>query len=198
MDEFIKSVFFEMFNIGVFRVVDVLSEMLGYLVMIEVFQFEIMLLKNFLEKVGEDVKVVVYVGFGNEFSGYVFFIMDFDDVIRFFDFMMMQEFGIIIEIDEMVQFVIMEMGNILILVYVNVFSEFFGFMIEQIFLEIVIDFFFVIFDFVLVDIGQYCDYMMFFGMVIKVEGIEFNEYFFIFLKFEDMVKVFEKFMGGML
>lgn len=37
MDEFIKSVFFEMFNIGVFRVVDVLSEMLGYLVMIEVF-----------------------------------------------------------------------------------------------------------------------------------------------------------------
>lgn len=48
-----------------------------------------MLLKNFLEKVGEDVKVVVYVGFGNEFSGYVFFIMDFDDVIRFFDFMMM-------------------------------------------------------------------------------------------------------------
>lgn len=40
--------------------------------------------------------------------------------------------------------------------------------------------------------------MMFFGMVIKVEGIEFNEYFFIFLKFEDMVKVFEKFMGGML
>lgn len=198
MDEFTKSALLETFNIGASRAADALSEMLGHPVTIEVPQLEITSLKNLPEKVGEDIKVAVYVGLGNEFSGHAFFIMDFDDATRLFDLMMMQEPGTTTEIDEMVQSAIMEMGNILISAYANALSEFLGLTIEQTPPEIAIDFLPAILDFALADIGQYCDYTMLLGTVIKVEGIEFNEHFFILPKPEDMVKVLEKLTGGML
>ncbi|AMQ17808.1 chemotaxis protein CheC [Thermococcus peptonophilus] len=198
MNDFTKSALLETFNIGASRAADALSEMLGHPVTIEVPHLEIISLKTLPEKVGEDVKVAVYVGLGKEFSGHAFFIMDFDDATRLFDLMIMQEPGTTTEIDEIVKSAIMEMGNILISAYANALSEFLGLTIEQTPPEIAIDFLPAVLDFALADIGQYCDYTMLLGTVIKVEGVEFDEHFFILPKPEDMVKVLEKLTGGML
>ncbi len=134
MNDFTKSALLETFNIGgASRAADALSEMLGHPpVTIEVPpHLEIISLKTLPEKVGEDVKVAVYVGLGKEFSGHAFFIMDFDDATRLFDLMIMQEPGTTTEIDEIVKSAIMEMGNILISAYANALSEFLGLTIEQ-------------------------------------------------------------------
>ncbi|ASJ02872.1 chemotaxis protein CheC [Thermococcus profundus] len=198
LGEFEKSALLETFNIGASRAADALSEMIGHPVNITVPGLEVTSIKTLPEKVGEDVKVAVYVGLGQEFSGHAFFVLDFEDACRLFDLMMMQEPGTTTEIDEMVQSAIMEMGNILISAYANALSEFLGLTIEQTPPEIAIDFLPAILDFALADIGQYCDYTILLGTTISIEGVEFKEHFFILPKPEDMMKVIEKLTGGMI
>ncbi|WP_010477551.1 chemotaxis protein CheC [Thermococcus zilligii] len=198
LGDFEKSALLETFNIGASKAADTLSQMIGHPVSITVPGLEVIPIKVLPEKVGEDVKVAVYVGLGKEFSGHAFFILDFDDACALFDLMTMQEPGTTKEINEMVQSAVMEMGNILISAYANALSEFLGLTIEQTPPEMAIDFLPAVLDFALADIGQHCDYTILLGTTISVEGLEFKEHFFILPKPEDMVKVIEKLTGGMV
>ncbi|MEO2152659.1 MAG: chemotaxis protein CheC, partial [Thermococcus sp.] len=126
LDEFAKSALVETFNIGASRAADALSEMTGLTVNITVPEIEITSIKAVPEKVGEDVKVAVYIQLSGGFEGHAFFFLDFEDALRIFDLMMGQEPGTTTEFDDMVASAVMEMGNILISAFANALSEFLG------------------------------------------------------------------------
>ncbi len=196
LDEFAKSALVETFNIGASRAADALSEMTGLTVNITVPEMEITSIKAVPEKVGEDVKVAVYIQLSGGFNGHAFFFLDFEDSLRIFDLMMGQEPGTTKEFDEMVQSAVMEAGNILISAFANALSEFLGVEINQTPPGIAIDFTPAILDFALADIGQYCDYTMLLRTEMKIEGIEFKEHFTIIPHPASMKKIVETLLGG--
>jgi len=196
LDEFAKSALVETFNIGASRAADALSEMTGLTVNITVPEIEITSIKSVPEKVGEDVKVAVYIQLSGGFEGHAFFFLDFEDALRIFDLMMGQEPGTTREFDDMVASAVMEMGNILISAFANALSEFLGTEINQTPPDIAIDFTPAILDFALADVGQYCDYTMLLRTEMKIEGIEFREHFMIIPHPASMKKIVETLLGG--
>ncbi|NJE47971.1 chemotaxis protein CheC [Thermococcus sp. 9N3] len=196
LDEFAKSALVETFNIGASRAADALSEMTGLTVNITVPEIEITSIKAVPEKVGEDVKVAVYIQLSGGFEGHAFFFLDFEDALRIFDLMMGQEPGTTTEFDDMVASAVMEMGNILISAFANALSEFLGTEINQTPPDIAIDFTPAILDFALADVAQHCDYTMLLKTEMKIEGIEFKEHFTIIPHPASMKKVVETLLGG--
>lgn len=196
LDEFAKSALVETFNIGASRAADALSEMTGLTVNITVPGIEVTSIKSVPEKVGEDVKVAVYIQLSGGFEGHAFFFLDFEDALRIFDLMMGQELGTTTEFDDMVASAVMEMGNILISAFANALSEFLGTEINQTPPDIAIDFTPAILDFALADVGQYCDYTILLGTDITIEGVEFKEHFTIIPHPASMKKVVETLLGG--
>ena len=196
LDEFAKSALVETFNIGASRAADALSEMTGLTVNITVPEIEITSIKAVPEKVGEDVKVAVYIQLSGGFEGHAFFFLDFADVLRIFDLMMGQEPGTTTEFDDMVASAVMEMGNILISAFANALSEFLGTEINQTPPDIAIDFTPAILDFALADIGQHCDYTILLQTEMRIEGVKFKEHFTIIPHPASMKKVVETLLGG--
>ena len=196
LDEFAKSALVETFNIGASRAADALSEMTGLTVNITVPEIEITSIKAVPEKVGEDVKVAVYIQLSGGFEGHAFFFLDFEDALRIFDLMMGQEPGTTTEFDDMVASAVMEMGNILISAFANALSEFLGTEINQTPPDIAIDFTPAILDFALADIGQHCDYTILLQTEMRIEGVKFKEHFTIIPHPASMKKVVETLLGG--
>ncbi|WP_297469110.1 chemotaxis protein CheC [Thermococcus sp.] len=196
LDEIAKSALVETFNIGASRAADALSEMTGLTVNITVPEIEITSIKAVPEKVGEDVKIAVYIGLSGGFEGHAFFFMDFEDALRMFDLMMGQEPGTTKEFDEMVQSAVMEAGNILISAFANALSEFLGTEINQTPPEMAIDFTPAILDFALADVGQHCDYTMLLQTTISMQNVQFKEHFTIIPHPASMKKIVETLLGG--
>ncbi|WP_297515516.1 chemotaxis protein CheC [Thermococcus sp.] len=196
LDEFAKSALVETFNIGASRAADALSEMTGLTVDITVPEIEITSIKAVPEKVGEDVKVAVYIQLSGGFEGHAFFFLDFEDALRIFDLMMGQEPGTTTEFDDMVASAVMEMGNILISAFANALSEFLGTEINQTPPDIAIDFTPAILDFALADVGQHCDYTILLQTEMRIEGVKFKEHFTIIPHPASMKKVVETLLGG--
>jgi len=196
LDEFAKSALVETFNIGASRAADTLSQMTGLTVNIAVPQIEVSSIKNVPEKVGEGIKIAVYIGLSGGFSGHAFFFIDFDDALKMFDMMMGMPPGSTTEFNEMVQSAIMEGGNILISAFANALSEFLGAEIEQTPPDLAIDFTPAILDFALADIGQHCDYTILLRTQITMESVEFKEHFMILPNLESMKRIVETLLGG--
>ncbi|CAB50457.1 cheC-2 chemotaxis protein cheC [Pyrococcus abyssi GE5] len=197
LDEFAKSALLETFNIGASHAATALSEMTGREVNISVPDLKVVEIKNVPEIVGEDVKVVVYIELGKDFSSHAFFAADYDDVLRMFDVIMGNPPGTTTELDDMVKSSFMEMGNILISAFANALSQFLGITIEQTPPALTIDFLPAILDLALADIGKFCDYTIILQTDIKISGVEFEEHFLLFPKPEDMKKILEKLLGGL-
>ncbi|QDA31885.1 chemotaxis protein CheC [Thermococcus indicus] len=196
LDEFAKSALVETFNIGASRAADALSEMTGLTVNITVPEIEITSIKNVPEKVGEDVKVAVYIGLSGGFDGHAFFFLDFEDALKMFDMMMGMPPGSTAEFDEMVQSAVMEAGNILISAFANALSEFLGTSINQTPPDMAVDFTPAILDFALADIGRHCDYTMLLKTTIHMEGVQFREHFMILPHPASMKRIIETLLGG--
>jgi chemotaxis protein CheC len=198
MDEFTKSALVETFNIGASKAADALSEMTGLTVNITVPEINIVAIKLVPEKVGEDVKVAVYISLSKGFEGHAFFFLDLNDALKIFDLMMGMPPGSTQEFDEMVQSAVMEAGNILISAFANALSEFLNTEIDQTPPELVTDFTSAILDFALADIGQYCDYTVLLQTKITVNDIEFKEHFIIIPHPSSMKKLVDTLMGGLV
>lgn len=198
LDEFAKSALVETFNIGASRAADTLSRMTGLTVNVTVPGMEITSIKNLPEKVGEDVKVAVYIQLSKGFSGHAFFIMDLNNALTMSDLMMGMPPGSTTELDEMAKSAVMEAGNILISSFANALSEFLGTEIEQTPPNLVIDFLPAILDLALADIGQYCDYTLLLKTQMKIEGIEFKEHFIILPHPSSMKKIIDTLLGGLV
>ena len=196
LDEFAKSALVETFNIGASRAADALSQMTGLTVNITVPELELTALKAVPEKVGEDIKIAVYINLSGGFEGHAFFFLDFEDALRMFDMMMGMPPGSTTEFDEMVQSAVMEAGNILISAFANALSEFLGTEINQTPPDVAIDFTPAILDFALADVGQYCDYTILLRTQMVVEGVEFKEHFTIIPHPESMKKIVDTLLGG--
>nr|WP_167711471.1 chemotaxis protein CheC [Thermococcus sp. GR5] len=196
LDEFAKSVLVETFNIGASRAADALSEMTGLTVNITVPEIDITPIKSVPEKVGEDIKIAVYIQLSGGFNGHAFFFMDFKDALTMFDLMMGMFPGSTTEFDEIVQSAVMEAGNILISAFANALSEFLGTEINQTPPNLAIDFPPAILDFALADIGQHCDYTMLLKTQMTVEGVEFREHFMILPHPFSMKKIIDTLLEG--
>ncbi|RLF92255.1 chemotaxis protein CheC [Thermococci archaeon] len=198
LDEFAKSALVETFNIGASHAATALSQMTGKEVDVSVPNLRIVAIKTVPEVVGEDVKVAVYIKLGKDFSSHAFFIADYDDALKMFDMMIGNPPGTTKDMDEMVKSSFMEMGNILISAFANALSEFLGITIEQSPPNLAIDFLPAILDVALADIGKYCDYTIILETKITISGVEFEEHFLLFPKPEDMKRILEKLMGGLV
>ena len=196
LDEFSKSALVETFNIGASRAADALSQMTGLTVNITVPEMELTSLKMVPEKVGEEIKIAVYINLSGGFDGHAFFFLDFDDALRMFDMMMGMPPGSTAEFDEMVKSAVMEAGNILISAFANALSEFLGTEINQTPPDIAIDFTPAILDFALADVGRHCDYTILLRTQMVVEGVEFKEHFMIIPHPASMQKVVDTLVGG--
>lgn len=198
MDDFTKSALVETFNIGASKAADALSEMTGLTVNITVPEINIVAIKLVPEKVGEDIKVAVYIALGRGFEGHAFFFLDLEDALKIFDMMMGMPPGSTKEFDDMVKSAVMEAGNILISAFANALSEFLNTEIDQTPPELAVDFTSAILDFALADIGQYCDYTVLLKTMIVINDVEFKEHFMIIPHPSSMKKLVDTLLGGLV
>lgn len=197
LGELEKSALLETFNIGASHAADALSRMINKPVSINVPNMKISAIKHLPAEVGEDIKVIVYVGLGGDFNSHAFFVTDLQDAMKVYDIMLGQEIGSTKDMDEMVKSATMEIGNILISAFANALSQFLGIVIEQTPPQLAIEFLPAVLDFAIADVAQYCDYVILIGTTISVDEIEFHESFFIVPHVEDMKKIINKLMGGL-
>ncbi|EHR77517.1 chemotaxis protein cheC [Thermococcus litoralis DSM 5473] len=197
LGELEKSALLETFNIGASHAADALSQIINKPVTIKVPNMKVSTIKYLPTEVGEDIKAIVYVGLGGDFNGHAFFVTDIQDAMKVYDIMLGQEIGSTKDMDEMVQSAIMEIGNILISAFANALSQFLGIVIEQTPPQLAIDFIPAVLNLAIVDVAQYCDYVILIGTNISVNEIEFHENFFIMPHVEDMKKIINKLMEGL-
>lgn len=198
LNELAKSALVETFNIGASRAADTLSRMTGLTVNITVPRMRITSIKNLPEKVGEDVKVAVYIQLSKGFRGHAFFFMDLDDALTMSDLIMGKPPGSTTELDEMAKSVVMKAGDVLMSSFVNALSEFLGAEIERTPPNLAVDFLPAILDFALADIGQYCDYTILLKTQMEIEGVKFKEHFIMLPHPSSMKKVIDTLLGGLV
>jgi len=197
LGELEKSALLETFNIGASHAADALSQMISKPVDVKVPDLKIHSIKHLPMELGEDIKVVVYVGLGKDFNGHAFFVTDIQDAMKLYDIIMGQDLGNTKEMDEMAKSAIMEVGNILISSFATALSQFLGIIIDQTPPKLAVDFLPAVLNFAIIDIVQYCDYVILIGTSISVDEIEFHEKFFILPRLEDMKKIVNKLMEGL-
>lgn len=197
LGELEKSALLETFNIGASHAADALSRMINKPVSINVPNMKISAIKHLPAEVGEDIKVIVYVGLGGDFNSHAFFVTNLQDAMKVYDIMLGQEIGSTKDMDEMAKSAITEIGNILISAFANALSQFLGIVIEQTPPQLAIEFLPAVLDLAIADVAQYCDYVILIGTSISVDEIEFHENFFIVPHVEDMKKIINKLMEGL-